>query len=123
MDGCAAEHHARKVSLGETGDTDSTRGIRNQGVGKFLQGGGAGNFTVWVGDVGPFSVDGEEGGRGTHWDYFSDNGKLSKAAKIRDMGDVWGRRCTGGSRNTDGEDLYMETAGKCGSVGGATSSI
>ena len=54
-----AEHHARKVGLGETGDTSLTvRGI-TQGVAKFLQGGGEGNSIVWVGDVGPFVVNGE----------------------------------------------------------------
>ena len=64
--GCEVEHHARKVGLGETGDTALTGGGRSQGVGNFLQGGGAGNSTVWVGDVVPFDSNGEEGGRDTH---------------------------------------------------------
>ena len=66
MAGCAAEHHAQKVSLGETGGTAPTGRGRTEGVGNFLQGGGAGNYTVWVGDVGPFGGNGEEGGRDTH---------------------------------------------------------
>ena len=62
-----AEQHACKVVLGETGDTAPTRGGRTQGVGNFLQGVGVGGSTVWVGDVGPFGDNGEEGGRDTHW--------------------------------------------------------
>ena len=45
-------------------DTTSTRGGRSQGVGKFLQGGGAGNSILWVGNVGPFDVNGKE----NRWD-------------------------------------------------------
>ena len=66
MVGCAAEHHARKVGLGETGDTATTVRGRNQGIGNFLQGGGAGDSTVWVRDVGTFGDNVEEGGRDTH---------------------------------------------------------
>ena len=39
------------------------------------------------------------------------------------MGDAGGGRRTRGSGNEVGEDLYRETAGKYGSVGGATSII
>ena len=53
--------------MGGIGDIASTRGGRNQGVRNFLQGDGAGNSTVWVGDVGPFGGNIEEGGRVTHW--------------------------------------------------------
>ena len=41
----------------------------------------------------------------------------------QDMGDAWGGRLTGGSRNVVVEDLHRETAGNRGSVGGATSFI
>ena len=62
----AAEHHARKVGLGETEDIALTgRGI-TQGVGSFLQGSSAGYFTIWVGYVGPFGGNLHEGGRDTH---------------------------------------------------------
>ena len=50
---------ARSV-WGDVRDTTSTGGGRSQGVGKFLQGGGAGNYIVWVGNVGSFSVNGKE---------------------------------------------------------------
>ena len=66
MSGCVAEHHARKVDLGDTGDTALTgRGI-TQGVGNVLQGGGAGYLTVRIGDVGDFGGNGEEGGMDAH---------------------------------------------------------
>ena len=55
-----------KVALGETLDTDLMREDRTQGIGNFLQGGSAGNSTVWVGYVGPFRDNGEECGRYTH---------------------------------------------------------
>ena len=60
MAGCAAKHHEHKVGLGDFRDTTLTGGGRSQGVGKFLQGGGAGNSILWVKNVGPFSVNGTE---------------------------------------------------------------
>ena len=48
----------RKVGLGDTGDTAPTGRVITQGVGNFLQVGGAGNPIVWVGDVGPFGGNG-----------------------------------------------------------------
>ena len=59
----------------------------------------------------------------THWVPFSDHREASEADKIREIGDALGRRRTGGSSNTVGEDLHRETAGNLGSVGGATSLI
>ena len=44
--------------MGETGDSDPTGRGRNQGVGNFLQGVGAGDPTVWVGDMGTFGGNG-----------------------------------------------------------------
>ena len=63
-----------KVGLGETGGTVLTRGERTQCVVNFLQGSGAGYYTVWVVDMGPFDDNGEEGGRDTHWVPFSYHG-------------------------------------------------
>ena len=60
------EHHARKVGLGETRETAPTGRGRPQGDGNVLQGGGSGNTTAWVKDVGPLCRNVEEGGRGTH---------------------------------------------------------
>ena len=117
------ENHAYKVGLGETGDTALSRGSRTQGVGNFIQDGGAGDSTVWVGDVGPFGDIGEEGGRDTHWVPSADHGEASEAVKRWDMGDAWGGRRTAGSGNSVREDLHRYTVGNRGSVGGATSSI
>ena len=60
MTGCAAKHHACKIILEEASDTSSTGTGISQGVRKFLQGGGAGNIIVWVGNVGPLGVNGKE---------------------------------------------------------------
>ena len=61
MAGCAAKRHARKVSLGEARESTSMGGGRTQGVGKFLQGCGAGDYIACVGDVDNFGVNNEEG--------------------------------------------------------------
>ena len=69
-------------------DTALIRGNRTQGIDNFLQGGGAGNSTVCVVDVGPFGNNGEECGRYTHWVPLSDHGEASEATKIRDIRDA-----------------------------------
>ena len=123
MAGCAAKNHARKVGLGETRDTIFTEGGISQGIGKFLQGGGAGDYIVWVRDVGPFGVNGEEGRSDTHGVPSTSHRETSEVVKRQGMGDVGGGRRMGGSGNAVGKDLYRETAGNCGSVGGVTSPI
>ena len=60
MAGCAAKHHVCKVGMREARNTTLTGGGISQGVGKFLQVGGAGNYIVWVRNVGPFGVNGKE---------------------------------------------------------------
>ena len=67
MDGCAAEHHARKVSLKETGRISQAGRGRTQGSLNVLQGGGPGNTNVQVVDVGRCGSNGEEDGRDAHW--------------------------------------------------------
>ena len=70
-----------KVGLGETGDTAPTgRGI-TQGVGIFLQGGGAGDYTVWVGDVDTFGVNGKDGRGDTHGVPANDHREASNAIR------------------------------------------
>ena len=96
---------------------------RTQGVRNFLQGGGAGNSTVWVRDMGPFEGNVEEGRRDTHGVPATDHGEASEVVKRRDMGDTGGGRRIKGSRNAVGKDLHIDTAGNCGSLGGATSLI
>ena len=49
-----------RLVWGEARDTTLTGRGRSQGVGKFLQGGGEGDSIVWVGNVGPFRVNGKE---------------------------------------------------------------
>ena len=74
MADCAEEHHARKVGLGETGDTALTGKGRPHGGNNFLQGGGSRNPTVWVIDVGPFGVNGEKVRGDTHGFPATDHG-------------------------------------------------
>ena len=62
---CAAEHHARKVGLGETRDTALAGRGRSQCGRNVLQGGGSSNSTIWFRDVGPLGSHGEEGRRDT----------------------------------------------------------
>ena len=44
--------------------------------------------------MGHFSDNGEEGSGDTDRVPFSDHGEASEVAKIRDIGDTWGRRST-----------------------------
>ena len=97
-----------------------TVGGRTQGVGNFLQGGGTGDSIVWVRDVGPFGVNGEEGRGDTHGVPATDYGEAIKAITRQEMGDAGDGRRTRGSRNTVGKDLHRETAGNRGAVGVAT---
>ena len=123
MSGCATEHHARKVGLGETGYTALMGGGRTKGVGNFLQGGGSGDSTVWFIDMVPFSGNREEVIRDTHRVTETDHREAIEVVKRQEMGDAGGGRHTKGSGNAVGEDLNIETAGNCGSVGGAKSLI
>ena len=109
--------------MGETGDTDLTGGGRTQGVGNFLQGGGAGNSIIWVGDMGNFRVNGKEGSRDTHRVPAADHRESGKVIRRRDMVDARGGRRMRGRGSEVGEDLYIETSGNRGSLGGATSLI
>ena len=96
MASCAAKHHARKVGLGEARDTTFTGGGRSQGVGKFLQVGGAGDSIVWVRNVGPFGINGKEDIGNAHRVPTNDHGEESKAIMRWDMVESGGRRNTRG---------------------------
>ena len=91
------KHHVRKVVIGEAKDSTSTGGERCQGVSKFLQGGGAADSIVWVGNVGPFGVNGKEDRGYAHVFPENDHREESKAARRWYMGDAGGRRYTRGS--------------------------
>ena len=109
--------------MGYARDTDLTGGRRNQGVGKFLQGGGAGDSIVWVINVGPLGVNGKEGRGGAHGVPETNHRESSEAVRRQDTGDSGGGRRTRGSRNAIDGDLHRETAGNRGVVGGSTSLI
>ena len=71
-----------------------TGGGRSQGVGKFLQGSGAVDSIVWVGNVGPFGVNGKADRGDAHGFPANDQGEGSEAIRRWDMG------YSGGIRNT-----------------------
>ena len=120
---CAAEHHACKVGLRETGDTALTgRGIP-QGGGNVLQGSGSSDTTVWFGDVGPFGSNGEEGRRDTHRVPQTYHWEASVEVRRRDVGYARGGSIVGIRGNAVGDDLYRETAGMRGKLGGVATTI
>ena len=59
MPGFVTKQHACKVGMGEARGTTLTVGGGSQGVGKFLQSGGTGDYIVWVGNGSPFGVNGK----------------------------------------------------------------
>ena len=73
--GYAEKYHACMVVLAESGGTTSTGGVRFQGVGRFLQGGGAGDSILLVVYVGPFGINGKEGIGDTHGVPATDHGE------------------------------------------------
>ena len=88
--------------MGEARDTTSTGGGRSQGVVKFLQGGGAGNYIVWVGNVGHFAFNGKEDRGNAHGVPDNYHGEEDETIRIWDMGDAGNRRHTRVSRNPVG---------------------
>ena len=80
--------------MGEARDTNSTGGGRKQVVVKFPQGNGAGNSIVWVGNMGPFGVNGKEDRGEEHGVPANDHREESKAIMRWNMVDDGGRRHT-----------------------------
>ena len=86
-----------KVSIGEAGDTTLAGGGRTQVVGKFIQGGGAGDYIVGVRYVGPFGVNSKEDREYTHIVPETGNREEREAIMRCDMGNAGvGRRTRGG---------------------------
>ena len=56
---CAAKHHARKFGMEEARYNTLTGGGKSQGVGKFIQGSGAGDAIVWIRNMDTFGVNGQ----------------------------------------------------------------
>ena len=69
----------------------------SQGVGKFLQGGGAGDSIVCVGNVVPFGVNGKEDRGDAHGVPENDHGEESEEIIRWEMRDAGRRRHTRGS--------------------------
>ena len=90
------------VVLGEDRNTNLTGGGRPQGVGKFLQGGNAGDSIVWVGNVGPFGVNGKEDRGDAHGVPENDHREVIKTVRRWDMGYARDRSHTRESGNPVG---------------------
>ena len=101
----------------------STEGGINQGVGNFLQGSGTGDSIVWVGYVGNFGVNVEEGRGYTHVVPATDHGEAREDIRRQDMGHAGSCRRTRVRGNPLGENIHVDTAGNRGAVGGTTSLI
>ena len=112
-----------KVGLGETGNTSLMERGRTQGGGNVLQGSGPINITVCFGDMGTFGGNGEEGRGSTQRIYHTDHEESSAADRRREVGDTRCRSIVGSGRNAVGDNLYMDTAGNRGTVGGVTTDI
>ena len=96
------KHHAHKVGLGEARDTTLTGGGISQGIGKFLQGSGAGDSILWVINVVPLGFNGKEDRGDTHRVPANDHGEESAAIRIYDVGDAGGGKRTRSSGNPVG---------------------
>ena len=88
--------------MGEARDNTLTVGGRSQGVGNFLQGGGAGDSIVWVVNVGHLGVNVKEDRGDAHRVPVNDHGEGSEAIRRWGMVDAGGRRNRRGSRNPVG---------------------
>ena len=88
--------------MGEARETTFTGGGRKKVAGKFLQGGGAGNSIVWVGNVGPFGVNGKEDRGDARGVPVNDHREESEAIMRSDIGDDRGRRHMRGITNSFG---------------------
>ena len=69
-------------------ETTLAEGGRSQGVRAFLQGGAAGNYIVWVKNVGPFSNNGKEDRGDAHIVPANNHGEESEEIRRWYMGDT-----------------------------------
>ena len=78
---------------------------------------------VYINYVVPFSDNREEGRRDLHRIPQTYHGEAISIDSRLDVGDAWGGSSAGSGRNVVGDDLYEETAGNHGTVGGVTTDI
>ena len=77
-----------------------------QGVRMFLQGSGTSGTTFWLGDLGNFGGNGEEGRGHTKKVSETDHEEASAINRRWDIGDAQGGSSTGSGRNSVGDDLH-----------------
>ena len=84
------EHQLGEEGLGEVGEVDKKGiGIPQSG-GNILQGGDTGGTTLWIGDLGNFGGDGEDGGGDSHRVSKAYHGEAGAGERIWDVGDSQG---------------------------------
>ena len=95
-----AKHNARKVGLGEVGDTFMMGRGGPQGVGNVLQGSGTSDTTFWILYLRTFGRNREEGIGNTQYVYWTDHGEASVTNTRQDMGDSQGGSSAGDYRQS-----------------------
>ena len=100
------KHQAREDGLGEFGEAVNTgRGGSRGGV-NVLQDSGTVSTTFWIGDLGIFSSNGEEGGGHTYGLSEADHREAWAVEVRQDMGYTQFKISVGRGRNTFGDNLH-----------------
>ena len=81
------KNQAIEGGLGEVGEAVKKGRVRYQGGGNVIQGGGIGSTTFWLGDLGTFVSDREEGGGHIHGFSEADHGEVVTAEFRMEVGD------------------------------------
>ena len=113
------KHQANKDGLGEVVEYVKKGRGGSQVSSNVTQVCGTGSANFWLGDLGTFGSDGEEVGGHKHRFYEEDHGETGAAEGRHEMGDTQGISSAGSVGNSVGNELYRETTGEGGTVGGA----
>ena len=112
------EFQAGEEGLGEVGEVAKKgRGGLKSGRND-LKGGDTGGTTIWLGVLGTFAGNGEDGGGDTHCVYEKNHGEAGLAEVRWDVGDYQGRSSTVSGGIPVGNDLHRKKTGDGGTVGG-----
>ena len=91
--------------------------------GNVTQGCGTGSTNFWLGDLVTFGSDGEEGGGHKRRFYEEDHGEAGALEGRHKVGDSQDISSAGSGGNSVGDELYRETTGGGGTVGGAANNF
>ena len=105
--------------MGEVGEAIKKVRDGSQSGGNFLQEGATDGTSFWIRDLVKFGSDGEEGASHTKGFSKADHGEAGAEEVRSDVGDSQGRISAGSGGNSVIKNLYRETTGDGGTVGGA----